>query len=261
MKPSAHSNKSGRPLVKDRERLNQRERELLLHQLHDKYSSSGTPWQRLIYMRKKYSWLLVVGGTRLIKRLTDIIGGLTLLLALSPVMLIVAIIIKGTDGGPIFYVSHRVGKWGQEFLFPKFRSMRVHADKEWEELRTQSDHENSHTFKMRRDPRITWIGAIIRKLSIDELPQLWCVLKGEMTLVGPRPPLPEEVARYSLNERRRLDHTPGLTGLWQVSGRSNLAFEQQLQLDLEYIESQSVWLDCKILLKTVPAVILGKGAY
>jgi lipopolysaccharide/colanic/teichoic acid biosynthesis glycosyltransferase len=114
---------------------------------------------------------------------------------------------------------------------------------------------------MKRDPRITWIGRIIRRLSIDELPQLWNVFAGDMTLVGPRPPLPSEVAQYTLRDRRRLDVTPGLTCLWQIGGRSDIPFPQQVQLDIEYIESRSLWLDISILVRTVPAVLLGRGAY
>ena len=125
----------------------------------------------------------------------------------------------------------------------------------------QSDHEDSITFKMKRDPRITWIGRIIRKLSIDELPQLWCVLRGDMSLVGPRPPLPSEVEQYSLSDRRRLEVIPGLTCIWQVSGRGDIPFAEQVELDAQYIESQSLWLDILLLLKTVPAVLLGRGAY
>ena len=114
---------------------------------------------------------------------------------------------------------------------------------------------------MKRDPRITWIGRIIRKLSIDELPQLWNVMKGEMSIVGPRPPIPDEVDQYTLSDRRRLDVIPGLTCLWQVSGRSDLEFSKQVELDYQYIESQSLWMDFKILIKTIPAVLSGKGAY
>jgi lipopolysaccharide/colanic/teichoic acid biosynthesis glycosyltransferase len=114
---------------------------------------------------------------------------------------------------------------------------------------------------MKKDPRITWIGRIIRKLSIDELPQLWCVLKGDMALVGPRPPLPREVALYSLSDRRRLDVLPGLTCIWQVEGRGDIPFPEQVEMDVRYIESQSLWFDIVLLLKTVPAVLTGKGAY
>jgi lipopolysaccharide/colanic/teichoic acid biosynthesis glycosyltransferase len=117
------------------------------------------------------------------------------------------------------------------------------------------------TFKMKRDPRITWIGRIISKLSIDETPQLWNVFNGHMTLVGPRPPLPSEVEKYTLHDRRRLDVKPGLTCIWQVSGRGDIPFQEQVELDIEYIESQSLWLDLKLLVKTVPAVLLGRGAY
>jgi lipopolysaccharide/colanic/teichoic acid biosynthesis glycosyltransferase len=114
---------------------------------------------------------------------------------------------------------------------------------------------------MKDDPRITWIGKIIRKFSIDELPQLWCVLRGDMSLVGPRPPVPREVALYSLADRRRLEITPGLTCIWQVSGRGDIPFPQQVKLDVDYIESQSFWVDLKLLFLTVPAVLTGKGAY
>jgi lipopolysaccharide/colanic/teichoic acid biosynthesis glycosyltransferase len=114
---------------------------------------------------------------------------------------------------------------------------------------------------MKKDPRVTWIGRIIRKVSIDELPQLWNVLKGDMSLVGPRPPVPKEVELYTLSDRRRLDIIPGITCIWQVSGRGDIAFDEQVQLDVQYIESQSFWIDIKILLKTIPAVLTGKGAY
>jgi lipopolysaccharide/colanic/teichoic acid biosynthesis glycosyltransferase len=135
------------------------------------------------------------------------------------------------------------------------------ADKKRESLLPYALHPEEKTFKIKRDPRITWIGRIIRKWSLDELPQLWCVLKGEMSLVGPRPPLPQEVEKYTLQERRRLDVRPGLTCIWQVSGRSEIPFSKQVALDVQYIESQSFWLDFKLLLKTIPAVILGRGAY
>ena len=135
-----------------------------------------------------------------------------------------------------------------------------------EEVKAKLAAQNQHggegvTFKMKRDPRVTWIGRIIRKLSIDEAPQLWCVLTGEMSLVGPRPPLPSEVARYTLADRRRLEVTPGLTCIWQVSGRSDIPFDRQVKLDVEYIRSQSFWMDVKLLFKTIPAVLLGRGAY
>lgn len=217
--------------------------------------------QRLRFLRKKYAWLLVIGSARALKRTVDIVGSGVGLIVLSPLMLFVMACIKLTDRGPILYVAPRVGKWGREFPFPKFRSMCLNADEIKDEILEQNDHADSVTFKMKNDPRVTWIGRIIRKLSVDELPQLWCVLRGDMSLVGPRPPVPREVALYTLADRRRLDVKPGLTCFWQVEGRGDIPFDQQVDLDVEYIESQSFWTDVKILFKTVPAVLFGKGAY
>lgn len=232
----------------------------LIDELHRRYATALGWRQRLTYLRKKYFWMLVVAGAKALKRLTDIVVALSVGVVFAPFALLIALLIKGTDGGPVLYVTNRVGKWGKEFRFPKFRSMVVGAAEQKEELREKSSH-NGVTFKMKRDPRITWIGRILRKTSIDELPQLWCVLKGEMSLVGPRPPLPEEVALYHLDQRRRLDVVPGLTCIWQVSGRSEIPFPHQVKLDLQYIESQSLWLDMIILLRTIPAVVFGRGAY
>lgn len=217
--------------------------------------------RRLGFWRKKYFWLVTVGGAKILKRLIDIVVSATALLVLSPLFLLVAVLIKLTDNGPILFTQIRVGRWGCEFAFPKFRSMVPRAEQMKDDLLQQNDHSDSVTFKMKNDPRITWIGRIIRKLSIDELPQLWCVLKGDMSLVGPRPPVPREVAEYTLADRRRLDIIPGLTCIWQVSGRGDIPFNEQVKLDVQYIESQSLWLDFLILLKTIPAVLLGKGAY
>jgi lipopolysaccharide/colanic/teichoic acid biosynthesis glycosyltransferase len=176
-------------------------------------------------------------------------------------MLLTALLIKLTDRGPVLFWQARVGKWGRVFPFPKFRSMVVDAEARQKELMSDNQHGDGVTFKIRRDPRVTWIGRIIRKTSIDELPQLWCVLKGDMSLVGPRPPLEKEVARYTLADRRRLDATPGITCIWQVSGRSDIPFPQQVELDVEYIEKQSIGEDLRLLIKTIPAVITGRGAY
>jgi len=137
----------------------------------------------------------------------------------------------------------------------------VNAEARLAQIRKQNQHGETITFKMKHDPRITRVGRILRRFSIDEMPQLWCVFRGDMSLVGPRPALPTEVAKYTLTERRRLDVTPGLTCVWQVSGRSNLAFPIQCKLDVQYIENQSLPLDIKIIAQTVPAVISGKGAY
>lgn len=217
--------------------------------------------QKWRFLRKRYSWSVVVGGTNALKRLLDIVVSAATLILLAPAFLLVAVAIKITDRGPVFFWQMRVGQWGREFPFPKFRSMVIDAEKLKDQLLQQNEHKTGVTFKMKRDPRVTWIGRIIRKLSVDELPQLWCVFKGEMSLVGPRPPVPREVAQYTLRDRRRLDAKPGLTCIWQVSGRGDIPFDRQVDLDLRYIESQSPWLDFLLLLKTVPAILTGRGAY
>lgn len=237
------------------------ERERLKEELYQRYATSQNFHFRMLYYRKKYFWLVVVGLCKFFKRTFDILASGFLLIVLSPLLLLIAIIIKLTDGGPVFYISTRVGKWGKEFAFPKFRSMRPNADQIKEQLKDYNQHKEGVTFKIKGDPRITWFGKYLRKFSLDELPQLWCVIKGDMSLVGPRPPLPEEVALYRMKDRARLDVTPGLTCIWQVSGRSDIAFTQQVELDRQYIESQSLLLDIYLLLKTIPVVILGKGAY
>jgi lipopolysaccharide/colanic/teichoic acid biosynthesis glycosyltransferase len=221
-------------------------------------TSFGMRWK---YWRKKYLWKFVIGGATAIKRLLDITVSLCMLLLLAPVFLAVALAIKLTDRGPILFWQVRVGQWGHEFPFPKFRSMVTNAESLKDKLLASNDHKNGVTFKMKKDPRVTWIGRIIRKTSIDELPQLGCVLTGHMSLVGPRPPVPREVAMYSLRDRRRLDVKPGLTCIWQVSGRGDIPFEQQVELDVRYIDSQSLWLDLVLLFKTAPAILIGKGAY
>ena len=236
----------------------------LFEQLYHRYCAGGPRIVSLrryfSFLRKKYAWMLVTGSARFLKRVVDIVGSATLLLLFSPVFLIIAILIKLEDGGPVFYAQTRVGKWGREFTMYKFRSMIVNADKLKDQLLDKNEA-GGVIFKMKDDPRITRIGKWLRKLSLDELPQLWNVLKGDMSLVGPRPPVPREVALYTLEDRRRLDVKPGITCIWQVSGRSEIDFEGQVRLDVQYIESQSLLTDIKILLKTIPAVLLGKGAY
>ncbi len=254
MKPADHAS-----LSEGRQRVE------LMEELYRRYgagaSGHGGLALRLRYWRKKYAWIMVVGGAKLLKRTIDIFASCLLLLCLWPLFLVVSLCIKLTDGGPVLFWQTRIGLWGREFPFPKFRSMVVNAEALKDGLVDKSDHEDSVTFKMKKDPRVTWIGRIIRKLSIDELPQLWCVLNGDMSLVGPRPPVPREVAEYTLADRRRLDAVPGLTCIWQVKGRGDIPFVEQVKLDVQYIESQSVWMDIKLLLGTIPAVLLGKGAY
>ncbi len=236
-----------------------------MEELFTRYGSGGAGVRgfikRIRFFQKKYAWLVVVGSAKLFKRTMDITASAAGLVVLSPLFLLVALLIKLTDKGSVFFWQTRVGCWGQEIRFPKFRSMVRNAEGLKKSLLDQSHHKDSKTFKMKKDPRVTWIGRIIRKTSIDELPQLWCILKGEMSLVGPRPPVPGEVAEYTLEDRRRLDVTPGLTCIWQVSGRGDIPFPKQVELDVQYIESRSLWLDIKLLLKTIPAVIFGKGAY
>lgn len=231
----------------------------MIEQLHRRYGSASGA--RANYLWKKYAWIMVTTGARGLKRLIDILGSGLGLLLLSPLFALVGAAIKLNDHGPVLLWQVRVGQYGREFPFPKFRSMVMNTDSLKDQLLDRSDHGESVTFKRKRDPRITPVGRIIRKLSIDELPQLWCVLKGDMSLVGPRPPVPREVALYTLKDRRRLDVIPGLTRIWQVEGRGDIPFDQQVSLDVDYIESQSLWFDVKLLLRTVPAVLLGKGAY
>jgi lipopolysaccharide/colanic/teichoic acid biosynthesis glycosyltransferase len=184
-----------------------------------------------------------------------------MLILLSPVFIITAIAIKLNSAGPVIFKQVRVGKNGRHFDFFKFRSMKVGVWLSEEERSQLNESKDGVIFKMKEDPRVTSVGRFIRKFSIDELPQLFNVLIGDMSLVGPRPPLPKEVALYTLDERKRLHVTPGITCIWQVSGRSDIPFKQQVELDKEYIKSRSFWKDIGILLKTIPAVFTGKGAY
>lgn len=177
-----------------------------------------------------------------------------------PIMGLVALAVRLDSPGPVFFKQERVGKWGKPFYCYKFRSMYIDADARKDELLAQNEADEV-IFKMKDDPRITRVGRIIRKASIDEIPQLLNVLKGEMSLVGPRPPVPREVALYQFDQLRRLDAVPGITGLQQVSGRSDLSFKRWVELDLQYISEQSLLKDVEILLKTVPAVLTGRGAY
>jgi exopolysaccharide biosynthesis polyprenyl glycosylphosphotransferase len=193
------------------------------------------------------------------KRLIDIAGSLFGLILLSPFLLLTALLIKVTSAGPVFFIQERMGLRGRRFRLFKFRTMIKDAEKKLEELRHLNEADGP-VFKMKRDPRLTSIGTLLRKSSIDELPQLWNVLRGEMSLVGPRPPISAEVEKYDRWQRRRLSMRPGLTCLWQISGRSELDFDTWMKLDLKYIENWSLTLDFIILLKTIPAVLSTRGA-
>jgi exopolysaccharide biosynthesis polyprenyl glycosylphosphotransferase len=208
------------------------------------------------------------GLSRVLKRGFDVVGASLLLLLLSPLMLLIAVLVKASSRGPVFYTQKRVGEGGTEFDFIKFRSMRTDADDgshkayalEWiRENKAAAEDGGEKLYKIKDDPRITPIGRFIRRFSIDELPQLVNVLRGDMSLVGPRPPIPYEVEAYRDWHRRRLDGPQGITGLWQVSGRNRLSFDEMVRLDIEYLERWSLALDLKILLRTVGVVLFDRA--
>jgi len=206
-------------------------------------------------------WRWRLGWYPFTKRLLDILASVSGILVMAPVMVLIGILIKLEDGGPVFFCQTRVGRHGSRFTMLKFRSMDVDSDARVGEFFARNKHARGITFKLDNDPRLTRMGRILRRLSLDELPQLINILKGEMTMVGPRPPLPREVDLYRLADRRRLEVTPGLTCYWQIQGRSNIDFPEQVNLDVKYIEDRGILCDLKILVKTVPAVVLGRGAY
>ncbi|MGD7007043.1 sugar transferase [Metabacillus sp. 84] len=197
----------------------------------------------------------------LVKRFMDVTGALLGIILLSLLFIVVALIIKLEDPkGPIFFTQKRVGKSGQEFNMYKFRSMVSDAEDKLKELLVFNEVSGA-MFKMKNDPRVTKVGKFIRKTSIDELPQLFNVLKGDMSLVGPRPPLPREVLDYHEYHMKRLNVIPGCTGLWQVSGRSNLSFEEMIELDLKYIAECNILMDLKIMFKTFKVLLGSKDAF
>jgi exopolysaccharide biosynthesis polyprenyl glycosylphosphotransferase len=209
----------------------------------------------LIYRTTRHKeWQLMV------KRAFDLFFAAIMLLLLVPVMSTGALLIKLQDGGPVLFWQPRVGRWGKQFRFPKFRSMVVNAD----ELKAKLMEKNEMVgaaFKMKDDPRVTKLGRFLRKYSLDELPQLWSVLRGDMSVVGPRPQVTTETNTFESWHRRKLSVKPGLTCLWQVSGRSSISsFDEWVRLDLAYIDNWSLWLDFKILAKTIPAVLSGRGS-
>lgn len=203
----------------------------------------------------------IQGWNAVLKRSADI--GLALAAALLAAIpfAIIAVMIKRDSAGPVFYRQTRIGQFGKPFTMIKFRCMVENADQMWSEMVTARVDADGRLFKDPNDPRITRVGRYLRRYSVDELPQLFNVLKGDMSVVGPRPPLPEEVVHYDEWHMQRLLVRPGLTGLWQVNGRSNLTFDEMVRLDLYYAENWTSWLDIKIVLRTVPAVIFGRGAY
>jgi exopolysaccharide biosynthesis polyprenyl glycosylphosphotransferase len=195
-----------------------------------------------------------------LKRLVDVIGATIGLVLCAPLFLLLIVAVRLTSRGPAFFVQDRCGLGGRVFRFYKFRTMVEDAEQRKAELEHMNEMKGP-VFKIRRDPRITKLGAILRKTSLDELPQLWNVLKGDMSLVGPRPPLPDEVERYSARQAQRLSVMPGLTGLWQVSGRNTIPnFDDWIELDLRYVRLWNIWLDVRILLKTFGVVVTGRGA-
>jgi len=235
--------------------------------------AAQTPWGRArlnFYVKwKRFAWNWVTGFAYFVKRGFDIVVSIIAIILLAPVFLGIAIVVK-LDGGPVFFPQTRFGLYGREFKMLKFRSMCVDAEARLKDLLALNEKKEGITFKMKDDPRITKIGKIIRKTSLDELPQFWNVLKGEMSIVGTRPPVKREVELYEQRHRRRFNAKPGITCLWQVGERKGglfeigdrnaIDFEEQVDLDVRYIESQSFRKDVWLLLKTIPAILFGKGA-
>lgn len=238
-----------------------RARKTLFKELHLPVSRADLRRLKTRHRLKITVWELSLRGLFLVKRSMDILGVLAGLLLLSPLLIVVAAAIVIEDGRPFLFAQKRVGLNGRVFSFYKFRSMYKDAEARKQELIKNNESKDGVIFKLRHDPRVTRVGRIIRRFSIDELPQLFNVLKGDLALVGPRPPLPAEVAEYTLEDRKRLHVKPGLTCFWQIQGRSEIPFKEQVRLDLQYIQSQSIATDIWIILKTIPAVLTGKGAY
>ena len=194
------------------------------------------------------------------KRLFDLSVGLLAFVFVIPIVPLIALMIKLDSPGPVFYRQDRIGRGGRPFRFYKFRSMYREADRGRAELESRNEQEGP-VFKIKADPRITPVGQFLRRSSVDEIPQILNVLRGDMSIVGPRPPLPVEVARYQPWHRRRLDVKPGITCLWQIAGRSQIGFDEWMRLDMEYLRTRSLRTDMAIFLKTLPAVMARRGAY
>ena len=206
-------------------------------------------------------WEAALRSLLAVKRTLDVLVSLVALVMLAPLFLVVAVCILVDDGFPVLLMQKRVGLYGREFRLHKFRSMCRDAEQIKVDLLERNESADGVIFKIKNDPRITRTGRILRRFSIDEMPQFLNVLLGDLSVVGPRPPLPEEVAKYSLSDRKRLQVKPGLTCLWQIQGRSEIPFKGLVSLDMQYIHSQSLLKDIVIIIKTIPAVLFGRGAY
>ncbi len=234
--------------------------QLLLRRLEVAQKPWGRFWLKAHLIQQRLRAQCFAHGGEILKRGFDMLVSLVLLLLLSPFLALVGLAVWVEDGGPILFAQTRVGRYGRLFKMYKLRSMCPDADARLKDLLERNQQKEGVTFKLKDDPRMTRVGKWLRKYSFDELPQLYNVLIGDMSLVGPRPPLPREVARYRPADRRRLAAIPGITCIWQISGRSEIDFSGQVGLDVGYIESQSFWTDLKILVRTIPAVLSGKGA-
>lgn len=227
---------------------------LALNPAFSPYTNESNMWHKRLW--KINSFIQPV-----LKRTLDIFVSSFAILTLSPLLLATITAICCESKGNVFFKQTRVGKYGKPFSMWKFRSMFIDAEARKQTLFANNEMQGGVIFKMKQDPRITQIGKYIRKFSIDELPQLWNVLRGDMSLVGPRPALPSEVENYTIHERKRLAAKPGITCIWQVSGRSDIPFNQQVELDRRYIAQSSIYQDISLLLRTIPAVVLARGAY
>jgi lipopolysaccharide/colanic/teichoic acid biosynthesis glycosyltransferase len=240
--------------------MNDKPTQSLLRRLEASQRPWGRLWLRahLTLQRLRAQWLAYGGD--FLKRTFDIVISSVLLIFIAPLLVLIGVAVWLEDRGPMFFAQTRVGRYGKHFKMYKIRSMCPDADQRLKALLEKNQLGEGVTFKLKDDPRMTRVGKWLRKYSFDELPQLYNVLIGNMSLVGPRPPVPREVAMYRPADRRRLATKPGITCVWQISGRSEIDFSGQVGLDVGYIESQSFWSDLKILAKTVPAVMSGKGA-
>ncbi len=219
-----------------------------------------------LYIVADTSRFASIQGT--LKRLFDAAAAVSALIVLSPLLLVISLLVKRSSPGPVLFVQERVGKDGRIFRFFKFRTMFHNSDdaihRQFASMFINGDGDGAsgdNVYKMTQDPRVTGIGAFLRRTSLDELPQLFNILRGEMSVVGPRPPLPYELEQYQPWHHERLRVTPGLTGLWQVSGRSTVPFEEMVRLDIHYINTWSLGLDLRIVARTIPVILQGSGAY